>query len=471
MSTPSDAWWVRLPDGSVKGPLAPEAVVKGWQSGRAPAGAAFGPSQQGPWQPIERCADATTTPAAAHAVVQWYFARGGNREGPISEAELVSRIQIGAVGPDDAAWTKSMSAWARIGDIPSFALLFAGVTAEPPPLPDFMPPPANAGHLEAREPNPPIFSDVRSESSGSQPRDARRARKLEAAGSDRAMRSFFRVGPAQLLLLGLVAIGATFFLLSFHVVRSDGGYHFVAKRSLTFSDTFITIDEVVDRWNRRSFGELMRGDEDLEALVRGLEERGLIQSGSRRAPLAELEELVRSQAAAPAPVPAPAPPPSLPRQGSPARGNPSQPTIAPGEGLRLRSLELAVVSTDVVQRVPAGRFGPALVAPRGKAYAMAIWSLTNISNEPIYLTSYLFTGAEFVDNSGRKFSFDPMATVQAVDGRPGWRDFKGPINPGDTIDQCAAFLVPEDAVAGGCVRLGMQPFGDESPIVIPVKRK
>jgi hypothetical protein len=130
-----------------------------------------------------------------------------------------------------------------------------------------------------------------------------------------------------------------------------------------------------------------------------------------------------------------------------------------------------VVATNVVQRVPGGRFGPALVAPRGKAYAWVIWSLTNISNEPIYLTGYLFSGAEFVDSSGRKFAFEPIATLQAADGRPGWRDFKGPINPGDTIDQCAAFLVPEDAVAGGCFRLGMQTFGDEVPVTIPVKRE
>ncbi len=465
MSDASNAWWVRLPDGSVKGPLAPEAVVKEWQSGRASVGAAFGPSQQGPWQPIECCADAT--PAA----FQWYFVRGGKREGPMLETELVSRIRSGTVGPDDVAWTKSMSAWTRIGDIPSFAPLFAGTMAEPPPLPDFIPPSAPAAHFDAQDPTTPIPSDVRSAPSGSRLRDARQARKPEAAGSDRAVHPFFRVGPAQLLLLGLVAIGSTVLLLSFHVVRSDDGYHFVAKRSLTFSDTFITVDEVVNRWNRRSFGERMRGNEDLEALVRRLEERDLIQSSSRRAPLAEPEEPARSQAAAPAPVTASAPPSSLPRQGAPARGKPSQSTIAPGERLRLRSLELAVVATDVVQRVPGGRFGPALVAPRGKAYAWVIWSLTNISNEPIYLTGYLFSGAEFVDSSGRTFAFEPTATLQAADGRPGWRDFGGPINPGDTIDQCAAFLVPEDAVAGGCFRLGMQTFGDEVPVTIPVKRE
>lgn len=45
----------------------------------------------------------------------WYYAVRGKQYGPVSEQELISRIQAGELSADDIVWTEGMQDWVRIG--------------------------------------------------------------------------------------------------------------------------------------------------------------------------------------------------------------------------------------------------------------------------------------------------------------------------------------------------------------------
>jgi hypothetical protein len=77
-------------------------------------------------------------------------------------------------------------------------------------------------------------------------------------------------------ILGIFAVllGAAFGF--FHIVETGAGFTVVPKTSFTFVDTFISVGDVVGRYNNRNFAEALRGDPQLDNLVRGLEKQGFI---------------------------------------------------------------------------------------------------------------------------------------------------------------------------------------------------
>src|SRR5260221_4221837 len=62
----------------------------------------------------------------------WYFAVGGNRQGPISEDDLRARIASGEVKADTLVWNSGMTDWAKASAVPG--LLGPGAAAMPPAL-------------------------------------------------------------------------------------------------------------------------------------------------------------------------------------------------------------------------------------------------------------------------------------------------------------------------------------------------
>jgi hypothetical protein len=63
-----------------------------------------------------------------------------------------------------------------------------------------------------------------------------------------------------------------------HIVQTENGLTFVPKEHFTFSMTFTSVSQVVDRWNSRTIGDAMHGDTLFDHLVRQLEQRGYINS-------------------------------------------------------------------------------------------------------------------------------------------------------------------------------------------------
>ncbi len=85
-------------------------------------------------------------------------------------------------------------------------------------------------------------------------------------------------------ILGIIAalMGAAFGF--FHFVETSSGFTIIPKASFTFVDTFISVGDVIQRYNNRSFAEAMRGDLNLDNLVRGLEKQGFISSSKKQGP-------------------------------------------------------------------------------------------------------------------------------------------------------------------------------------------
>lgn len=67
----------------------------------------------------------------------------------------------------------------------------------------------------------------------------------------------------------------------FHVVETGAGFTVVPKANFTFVDTFISVGDVIRRYNNRSFAEALRGDPQLDNLVRNLEKQGYISSSKK----------------------------------------------------------------------------------------------------------------------------------------------------------------------------------------------
>ena len=63
----------------------------------------------------------------------WYFAVGGNRQGPISEDELRAKIASGEIRADTLVWNSGMADWAKAGAVPG--LMAPGAPAMPPGAP------------------------------------------------------------------------------------------------------------------------------------------------------------------------------------------------------------------------------------------------------------------------------------------------------------------------------------------------
>src|SRR4051812_50125001 len=71
----------------------------------------------------------------------WFYASGGQQQGPYPEAQLRDLITRGMVNADTLVWTEGMSGWQRAGDIPG---LVPGGSA-PPSIPHPGGPPGAGG--------------------------------------------------------------------------------------------------------------------------------------------------------------------------------------------------------------------------------------------------------------------------------------------------------------------------------------
>lgn len=78
------------------------------------------------------------------------------------------------------------------------------------------------------------------------------------------------------LWISILLLGAL--LGFFHIVTTTNGLTFVPKTSFTYLDTFISLEDVIERQNSRTFAEAMRGDPPFDSLVRNLEKRGYLSS-------------------------------------------------------------------------------------------------------------------------------------------------------------------------------------------------
>ena len=77
----------------------------------------------------------------------WYFARNGERVGPVSEFDLIGKVARGEVRADDLVWKEGMPQWAAAG---SLAELFAQNPSAPmvvPHAPPAQAPQPHVGHI------------------------------------------------------------------------------------------------------------------------------------------------------------------------------------------------------------------------------------------------------------------------------------------------------------------------------------
>src|ERR1700681_3160483 len=58
----------------------------------------------------------------------WFFASGGQQQGPYPEAQFRELIGSGTVGADTLVWSEGMAGWQKAGDIPG---LLSGAGAPP----------------------------------------------------------------------------------------------------------------------------------------------------------------------------------------------------------------------------------------------------------------------------------------------------------------------------------------------------
>jgi len=84
-------------------------------------------------------------------------------------------------------------------------------------------------------------------------------------------------GKPFFITLSVLACLIAGFLLFFHTVSYSGGFTIVPKEHATFSESFVTLDDLISQYNNRSFGEKLRGEGVNSYLVKRLEEKGLIK--------------------------------------------------------------------------------------------------------------------------------------------------------------------------------------------------
>jgi hypothetical protein len=72
---------------------------------------------------------------------QWYYARDGAQQGPVSDEELKRLAEAGTLRPQDVVWRDGMAQWQPAQQATPF---FAGAAVAPPPIPTAAPPPPYA---------------------------------------------------------------------------------------------------------------------------------------------------------------------------------------------------------------------------------------------------------------------------------------------------------------------------------------
>src|SRR5260221_1267974 len=71
----------------------------------------------------------------------WYYADGGQQEGPVEDAQLEQLLQSGRIQPETLVWREGMASWKPYSHVRSGA----GKASEPPVMVAEAPPPGPAG--------------------------------------------------------------------------------------------------------------------------------------------------------------------------------------------------------------------------------------------------------------------------------------------------------------------------------------
>jgi hypothetical protein len=69
----------------------------------------------------------------------WFYAKGGQTLGPVSEGDFRNLISLGTIGPDDLVWKEGMSAWQTASTVPDIVFPAARRMPPTPPLPSSEP--------------------------------------------------------------------------------------------------------------------------------------------------------------------------------------------------------------------------------------------------------------------------------------------------------------------------------------------
>lgn len=99
--------------------------------------------------------------------------------------------------------------------------------------------------------------------------------------------SHFARNTRALALLAILGLGFGFI----HIVETDASFTIIPKASFSFSNTFVSVSEIVNRSNNQSLRDAFRGDPQLDNLVSELERRGYLSS--RKRTWSEVEDRVK----------------------------------------------------------------------------------------------------------------------------------------------------------------------------------
>jgi hypothetical protein len=64
--------------------------------------------------------------------MNWFYAKNGSQQGPLSTEDLKSRVAMGEVGPNDLAWREGMSDWMPVGQISELKVATAATVSQEP---------------------------------------------------------------------------------------------------------------------------------------------------------------------------------------------------------------------------------------------------------------------------------------------------------------------------------------------------
>ena len=87
----------------------------------------------------------------------WYYARNGQRFGPVEEAEIQRLAQTGQLSAADLVWKPGLPEWQPAGQTQELAPLFrpAAPVPSPTPVASVPPPPLRVQRRKSAAPRPP----------------------------------------------------------------------------------------------------------------------------------------------------------------------------------------------------------------------------------------------------------------------------------------------------------------------------
>jgi predicted Zn finger-like uncharacterized protein len=126
---------------------------------------------------------AKPAPASADDLADWFAMLHGKQTGPMTRAELTTKIDLGEVGPRTYLWKDGMDAWQRAKDLPELAALFPQLPSAPPlPPPVASRPAQGLREFSAADFAPPALASLPPVEVAEQPRVAKPPVRTPAPG-------------------------------------------------------------------------------------------------------------------------------------------------------------------------------------------------------------------------------------------------------------------------------------------------